>query len=243
MSTFVLFFYLLRLTISEPDYRDCLWFGGVYDAPLFPIGICSTYQNEYDDTEDGLYTYSIMYQCERDGGLKLVEWDGEDCFGTPYWNYSFPQNLGYHWNCDENAYPCPFAKIKLFDLYNDTAHEEHGDHLCTIDPNIYEEYAFVTNVCIDLDVVNMRFYLDCDAKSVTFKTFSDDDCSEEINSTVISEGCDDPFDWNLYVQIAECEDADYDPTTLTPTAIPTKSPTQSPTDYILVSERMTWATA
>ena len=104
ISTFIL---LCKSALDEDEYKDCLWFGGFADTPLYPIGICTTVQNERFDTEDGLYTYSNMYQCTDDGGLKLVEWNNEDCVGESYWDYEFSKGTfilpSYH-ICIYNMY-------------------------------------------------------------------------------------------------------------------------------------------
>eukprot|EP00486_Rosalina_sp_Unknown_P016885 CAMPEP_0201587400 /NCGR_PEP_ID=MMETSP0190_2-20130828/143504_1 /ASSEMBLY_ACC=CAM_ASM_000263 /TAXON_ID=37353 /ORGANISM="Rosalina sp." /LENGTH=73 /DNA_ID=CAMNT_0048037377 /DNA_START=72 /DNA_END=289 /DNA_ORIENTATION=- len=63
----------------------------------------------------------------------------------------------------------------------------------------------------------MSFKIDCDANSVTYSEYMDPECKIERRYGLpdgedlfrVDEGCDDPFAWNAYVQVSECDDADY----------------------------------
>ena len=90
--------------------------------------------------------------------------------------------------------------------------------LCIMDTQRYHETAIITNICVDLiEEYNMSFRINCDANSVTYSEYSDPECQIERRYGLpdgedlfrIDEGCDDPFDLNAYVQISECDDANY----------------------------------
>merc|ERR1712233_261343 len=71
----------------------------------------------------------------------------------------------------------------------------------------------VTNICIDyITEYNRSYFIDCNANSITYSVYIDSECkikSSDDDQFIIEEGCDDVFDINAYVQIAECEDANY----------------------------------
>ena len=120
---------------------------------------------------------------------------------------------GYYFNCDAPK-PCPFAKLvlrELTEIGNDT-----DEHICAWDKRKYHEISMVTNICIDhIAEYNRSYFVDCTANSITYSVYTDAECkikSSEDDQFVIEEGCDDVFDIDSYIQIAECEDANYEET-------------------------------
>eukprot|EP01084_Bolivina_argentea_P151846 264993_1 len=169
--------------------------------------------------------------------LNMLEWNNTDCQNEPLYVTTFTKDDGMYFNCPTAPRMCPYVKIKIYDLYNNSDDTDHNDHLCTIDTHNFEETSFITNWCMDLSGAfgeDYSYYIDCDASSVEFTSFSDDSCSQKDNSTEIVEGCDDPFSWNAYVQIAQCnDDGDFiDSNTLAPTSKP--SDKSSDTSLIII---------
>eukprot|EP01084_Bolivina_argentea_P239218 402094_1 len=204
---------LLFYIVSSKDYSDCKWFGNTTNVPLFPIDVCSAHSHE---TElDGLTLYSTRMECTDNGELNQYEWDNTDCADLPYHTQTYRKEDGYYFNCDAKT-SCPFAKIILWDLsdFGPTGNTSgHNDHICAYDKQKYHEISIVTNICIDLmEEFNVSFYIDCSAHHVSYEEFNDINCKTKIpgnDNFTITEGCDDPFDLNAYVQIAECDDANY----------------------------------
>ena len=87
-----------------------------------------------------------------------------------------------------------------------------------MDPQKYHDSTIITNMCFDLlQDFNFSFRIDCDATSVTYSEYTDPECKNERRYGLpdgedlfrIDEGCDDPWDLNAYVNVSECDDANY----------------------------------
>eukprot|EP01084_Bolivina_argentea_P239219 402095_1 len=232
-ETITVILLIINSTFAFTDYSSCKWFGNTTNVPLFPIDVCSAHSHE---TElDGLTLYSTRMECTDNGELNQYEWDNTDCADLPYHTQTYRKEDGYYFNCDAKT-SCPFAKIILWDLsdFGPTGNTSgHNDHICAYDKQKYHEISIVTNICIDLmEEFNVSFYIDCSAHHVSYEEFNDINCKTKIpgnDNFTITEGCDDPFDLNAYVQIAECDDANVNPiiTPLPTATIRTTMPTIS----------------
>merc|ERR1712087_1029478 len=140
--------------------------------------------------------------------------------GFEYNTIVYRHEDGYHFNCDAPT-SCPFTKMRFFEFHherdNSSDNGEDG-HLCSFDQRLYHEISLVTNICIDLiDEYGLSVMVDCDAQSVRYVEYSDAECTQQTTPDeevfVVREGCDDVFDIDAYIQIAECDDAQYDPDT------------------------------
>jgi len=209
---------LWSVSFASTDYSDCNWFDGPdinsSHVPIHPIGVCSAHSHEGE--LDGLSLYSTKYECNGPNQLDQFEYNNTDCEGMPFNITTFRKEEGYGFNCEAER-NCPFTKIIFWELRNSSAangHDQH--HICSFDTNAYHEFSVVTNICIDLiEEYNISFIIDCTAKKITYTEYNDSECTQRAVANdyfEIVEGCDDPYDLNAYVQIAECEDAHFLPT-------------------------------
>eukprot|EP01084_Bolivina_argentea_P174540 302331_1 len=204
------------VVLSSKDYTNCKWFGNQTNAPIYPIGVCTAHSHE---TElDNLSLYSTKLECNDQGEVTRFEWNNTECSGTAYNNATYCKEDGYYFHCDAPT-SCPFTKVVLRELRDASNHThyghrpKHNDHLCSFDMNAYHELAVVTNICIDfINEYNTSFYVDCDSKSVSYTEYNDTECSttsDDHDHFVVKEGCEDEFGIGAYIQIAECDDANY----------------------------------
>ena len=209
----------------------CEWFGDSVNTPAYPIGVCLADYRDYK-SDDGLYIFSIQYQCDESNPNTLLkyEWNNTHCTGLPIKITKRNKTKGYYFNCDGLGI-CPYVRIKEYPMYNTSTFKQ-----CSFHQEMWKEQAFITKTCMNFTEdfgYEYGYYVDCTASKVSIKHYNTSDCNinSHFDTTIIKQGCDESINYNTirnYVSIDECEDQIITIPTYNPTDFPSQDPTNSP---------------